>query len=447
MPAILARHVMIWVGVACLAVFFLADIVIEILYSSNFNPTVAPLQWLLPGVFALSVGRVLVAELLAREKPQYMVWASGAATLINIAGNLLLVPRMGITGSAIASSVSYSLLALFLIRFYLRETGLPFSVLLPRRSDLVIYASLRSIVADYWLSKGGVPKTSGSEVQIQSLRHIAAAPIPDGRQNEDRSHSAAQDVRSRWLRKTIEFYDNPHFPFFLLVPIRKMSPTIARYLQYGRYNPNTEGYWDERYRSGSYQTEEDWRYQALDEEIIKLISPESQILDVGCGTGRIMEKLRDQRKCSCVGIDISEVAISGIRAKGFGGFKCKLPELPCDLPHQHFDVCTIMETLEHLSSPEEVLQNLSKVLRDGGSFIISVPDDCMKPDEFDEHVSSFDKQSLSDFLSQYCEVDRVLSIEAGGNNHLIVRGKKTRCVGVDSAAPSSLIAEDLGSGR
>jgi O-antigen/teichoic acid export membrane protein len=141
LPAILARHVMLWTGIACLLVFVLADVLVQGLYSPAFAATVAPLRWLLPGIFTLSIGKVLVAELLAREKPRYTVWASGVAAVVNIAGNLLLVPRMGITGAAIASSISYSLLSLMLIRYYLRETGVSWTELVPHGSDLLVYGA------------------------------------------------------------------------------------------------------------------------------------------------------------------------------------------------------------------------------------------------------------------------------------------------------------------
>jgi O-antigen/teichoic acid export membrane protein len=142
LPALISRHVMIWTGLACLVIFALADVVVKFLYSSAYAPTVAPLRWLLPGIFTLSIGKVLVAELLAQEKPRYTVWASSIAALVNIAGNLVLIPRMGISGAALASSISYSLLSLILIYYYLRETRMPWTALIPRRSDLLTYAAL-----------------------------------------------------------------------------------------------------------------------------------------------------------------------------------------------------------------------------------------------------------------------------------------------------------------
>ncbi|MGH3117612.1 MAG: flippase [Gaiellales bacterium] len=142
LAATIARHVMMWTGAGCLLVFVLADVLVQLLYSSAFAPAVAPLRWLLPGVFTLSIGKVLVAELLAREKPRYTIWASSVAAAVNIVGNLVLVPRLGISGAAIASSISYSVLSLMLIRYYVKESGVPWQALLVRWSDLSAYSAL-----------------------------------------------------------------------------------------------------------------------------------------------------------------------------------------------------------------------------------------------------------------------------------------------------------------
>ncbi len=142
LAAAISRHVMIWTGGACLLVFVLADVAVRFMYSSAFAAAVAPLRWLLPGIFTLSAAKVLVAEMLAREKIDFTVWVSAVAALVNIVGNLVLVPRMGISGAALASSISYSLLSFIVTWYYLRETGVPWTALLPCRNDLLAYAAL-----------------------------------------------------------------------------------------------------------------------------------------------------------------------------------------------------------------------------------------------------------------------------------------------------------------
>src|SRR5438445_1499045 len=140
--AAICRHVAMWTGAACVILLVAAGPPITLLYSFKFAGAVAPLRWLLPGIFTLSIGKVLVGELLAREKARYTVWPSGAAVVTNIAGNLLLVPQMGIVGAALASSVSYSVLAGVVTWYYLRVTGTRWTSLVPQVEDLSAYKNL-----------------------------------------------------------------------------------------------------------------------------------------------------------------------------------------------------------------------------------------------------------------------------------------------------------------
>jgi len=140
--AVIARHVLVWTGAGCLLVFLLADAVIRIMYSSTFADAVAPLRWLLPGIFFASAGKIIVGELLAREKIQYIVWITGVTAFVNILGNLVFIPTMGISGSALASTLSYCLMSSMVIWFYARETGLPWTLIVPRWGDLRVYTGL-----------------------------------------------------------------------------------------------------------------------------------------------------------------------------------------------------------------------------------------------------------------------------------------------------------------
>jgi len=153
--AAICRHVVMWTGAACLVVAAIADPVVTTLFSSSFAGAVRPLRWLLPGIFTLSVGKVLVAELLAREQPRYTVLASGAAVVANIVGNLLLVPRIGIAGAAVASSVSYTILSAILVVCYLRVTGLSWTALVPRARDVGVYATLWRQLFDTRAARSG----------------------------------------------------------------------------------------------------------------------------------------------------------------------------------------------------------------------------------------------------------------------------------------------------
>jgi O-antigen/teichoic acid export membrane protein len=140
--AVVARHVTAWTGAACLLVFGFTGVIVQVLYSSAYAEVVAPLRWLLPGICILSTGKVLVAEVLAQEKVRSLAWVSVIGTMVNIAGNLWLIPQMGISGAALASSISYSLISFTLIVYYLRLTDVPWTMLVPHRSDLLAYTRL-----------------------------------------------------------------------------------------------------------------------------------------------------------------------------------------------------------------------------------------------------------------------------------------------------------------
>ena len=135
LTAEVARHVFVWTGLACVILFVLAGVVVRLLYSSAFAAAVSPLRWLLPGVLTLSVGKVLVAELLVRKKPHLSLITSIVSTSLNLAANVVLVPRFGIAGAAVASTISYSVASLLLVRYYLRETEVPWTALIPRWAD------------------------------------------------------------------------------------------------------------------------------------------------------------------------------------------------------------------------------------------------------------------------------------------------------------------------
>lgn len=225
--------------------------------------------------------------------------------------------------------------------------------------------------------------------------------------------------------KFANFFNKPHFPIFLLNWIRKMSPSMARLIRYGRLNPNTQHYWDNRYSTGEYQIDEEERYSDLRERILELVPPGSSVLDVGCGTGRFMELLRERNGCQCTGIDISSVSVQMANGMGFPAFQCSLPSLAPELAEDQFDVCTVIETLEHITDTEETLEALKKPIRKGGRLIVAVPDDCMKPKEFDEHMASYTHQSLGRLVGKHFQVESSLSVESLGFRYLVVSASKS----------------------
>lgn len=96
-----------------------------------------------------------------------------------------------------------------------------------------------------------------------------------------------------------------------------------------------------------------------------------RVLDVGCGTGGVLLALAD-RAAMVAGVDTALLALEFCREKGLRnvvqGSATALP-----FATGSFDVCVMMDVLEHLDDESMLLAEVRRVLRPGGAALISVP--------------------------------------------------------------------------
>ncbi len=100
-----------------------APMAIEALYGPAFAEAPRALALLLPGVVAYGVVTVLSQYLLAIDAPGRSTGVRLIGLAINVGANLALVPRLGIQGAAIASSISYTATAVLMLAVYVRVSG------------------------------------------------------------------------------------------------------------------------------------------------------------------------------------------------------------------------------------------------------------------------------------------------------------------------------------
>jgi len=116
---------------------------ITVLFGANYEDSVSPLRLLLPGVVILSISKVLSSDLGGRGLLLYNTLAALSGLAATVALDLILIPRFGINGAAIASSVSYSLNTVVVLCAYVNASGKPLvQVLIPQPADLKIYFRL-----------------------------------------------------------------------------------------------------------------------------------------------------------------------------------------------------------------------------------------------------------------------------------------------------------------
>ncbi len=86
--------------------------IISIAFGRNFLPAVSPFVWLMPGTYFLGLETVMVQLLNSEGFPPIIVVAWIVDTIVNVALNFWAIPRYGITGASIVSSVCYFLMFL-----------------------------------------------------------------------------------------------------------------------------------------------------------------------------------------------------------------------------------------------------------------------------------------------------------------------------------------------
>jgi O-antigen/teichoic acid export membrane protein len=88
----------------------LAKPAVQLVFGKSFLPAVTPFIWLMPGSFLLGVEIVIVQYLNSLGFPKIIAYCWLLVTALNIGINFWAIPAYGITGAAIVSTVSYSLI-------------------------------------------------------------------------------------------------------------------------------------------------------------------------------------------------------------------------------------------------------------------------------------------------------------------------------------------------
>lgn len=95
-------------------------------------------------------------------------------------------------------------------------------------------------------------------------------------------------------------------------------------------------------------------------------------LDVGCGTGRLLQEAQRWNKWHLFGLEpIPNVAEYTKSKLKIPIYSTTLEKFNC--PDESFDIITMWDVLEHLPEPTEDIAKVSRILKRGGFFIFSIP--------------------------------------------------------------------------
>lgn len=155
-------------------------------------------------------------------------------------------------------------------------------------------------------------------------------------------------------------------------------------------NINTAERWDLIWSEEGLDT---WRiYWDKFQWIVDRVNIGCRVLDIGCGVGVLMSWLQNKKACDVYGLDISPVAIKYLFEQGLYGVISTLPSIP--FPDDTFDVVVGSELIEHLDEPQKTLESARRVLKPGGLFIGTTPNNLMPQEEVPEHQRTWTKDQL-----------------------------------------------------
>ncbi|MEH6988331.1 flippase [Cytobacillus firmus] len=143
LTSVISRNVLFFSIIAGIVFYFASDLIFRLLFGEAYAESSDILKMLLPGIILFSVDRILSNDLAGRGKPELNMYTSIFTVASNIILNILLIPKVGIAGAAVSTSVTYSLSTLVKMILFKRETGVSYSkMVLLQKEDLILFKRL-----------------------------------------------------------------------------------------------------------------------------------------------------------------------------------------------------------------------------------------------------------------------------------------------------------------
>jgi O-antigen/teichoic acid export membrane protein len=132
-----------------------APLILRILFGEKFVPATAALRWLLVAATVWSLGSIVISGLRGFGYPGLSTLARFSAAAVTTVALVILLPRLGITGAAIASLIGYSVMLVIALFAFTKKRHLRlWSCLRPRWRDLLVPS---------WRSWVGFPLANASD--------------------------------------------------------------------------------------------------------------------------------------------------------------------------------------------------------------------------------------------------------------------------------------------
>ncbi len=96
-------------------------------------------------------------------------------------------------------------------------------------------------------------------------------------------------------------------------------------------------------------------------ELFKQVPEGARVLDLGCGEGKLLKALKDEKKVRVQGLEINLENINACIAKGVPVIQADLNNGLGSFPDQAFDIVILSETLQVIQDPSKLLLEIMRI--------------------------------------------------------------------------------------
>ncbi len=114
-------------------------------------------------------------------------------------------------------------------------------------------------------------------------------------------------------------------------------------------------------------------YDDYNRRIFQLVDKQKCVLDIGCATGKLLQRLGDEKGCETVGIELEGALAEQARQRCHQLVVGDIEILDLPFQNEQFDVIVCADVLEHLRNPSAVLEKLKRHLKRDGCILTSIP--------------------------------------------------------------------------
>lgn len=163
-----------------------------------------------------------------------------------------------------------------------------------------------------------------------------------------------------------------------------------------------------------YYNEWKWDYEVA----FPLVRERAKVLDVGCGRGAFLDKLKKEKNCNVHGLEFNPSAYKVLLERNISA-EMKTIEQLSEETENEFDYVCSFQVLEHIPAVKSFLESSIKVLKKGGKLITAVPNNQPYLFGFDRyhwlnlpphHMNWWNAESLANLTKTFpISVDKIVT--------------------------------------